>query len=174
MRFIRYNREADLSALARRAYRFDRGVAPEALRRAEAALVRANPHLSDLRTVPRGSIVVIPKVEGLRTGERTLSGGEVAEGLLRQVAQATDSLGETLDGAAMTVIGQADETARIAESEAFRKAIGSMGQDAVNLAGKSVDGAARRAEQVKAVLAQQRAVIELVQRDLAELDKRFG
>ncbi len=174
MRFIRYNREADLSALVRRAYRLERSADPDVVRRAEAALLRANPHLSDLRVLPRDSVIVVPQLQGLQTAERTLSGGEAAEALLAEVTRATESLGEALETAAGAVLAEAEATQKLAKSQEFLKAVKTTGSDALELAARTVETAAKRVEESKLRLQQQKAMMEQVRRDLAELGKRFG
>ncbi len=77
MNFAVFNREKDLSTLADRLFVIEGGPAETA--KAVAALLKANPHLSDLKKVPHGTLIVVPNspdIPPVRVSETTDAGPE--------------------------------------------------------------------------------------------------
>jgi hypothetical protein len=100
MAFVVFQGERKIADVVARAYG-DLKVADR--KRAEAALVRANPHLSELANVSKGSLIVVPPVPGLSPTDQTDLAAPAAEGVgavgdslaalqqrLRQAAKAED------------------------------------------------------------------------------------
>ena len=78
MAFVVYQGERKIADVVARAYG-DLKVADR--KRAEAALVRANPHLSELADVSKGSLIVVPPVPGLSPTDQTDLAAPAAEGV---------------------------------------------------------------------------------------------
>jgi hypothetical protein len=88
MAFVVYEGERKLADVVTRAYG-DLKAADR--RRAEAALVRANPHLAEIADVAKGSLIVVPAVPGVDApAEATVFDTPAAEA----VASAADACGE--------------------------------------------------------------------------------
>jgi hypothetical protein len=93
-----------------------------AAQQAEAALRGANPHLADLKTVPEGTVIVVPDKEGLKpTGSSEpllplIAGFEQLTGVLH-------TLGASLVAAHDKGIEQAKATVTQAKSKDFVKLI---------------------------------------------------
>jgi hypothetical protein len=85
MAFVVFQGERKIADVVARAYG-DLKVADR--KRAEAALVRANPHLSELKDVSKGSLIVVPPVPGLSPSEQT--------NLAAPAAEAVESVGDAL------------------------------------------------------------------------------
>jgi hypothetical protein len=78
MAFVVFQGERKIADVVARAYG-DLKAADR--KRAEAALVRANPHLSELADVAKGSLIVVPPVPGLSPNEQTDLAAPAAEGV---------------------------------------------------------------------------------------------
>lgn len=85
MAFVVFEGERKLADVVTRAYGGDLKVADR--KRAEAALVRANPHLSTIRDVVKGSLIVVPPVPGLGASAATQVVAPAADALTELVAE---------------------------------------------------------------------------------------
>ena len=65
MRFVRLNKDTDTAKLADALFATRRGAGSAPIERAATALVAANPHLSDVAQLPKGTIVAVPDVPGV-------------------------------------------------------------------------------------------------------------
>jgi len=80
-------------------------------KRAEAAILRANPHLENLRALPRGTVVVVPAVPGVRAAATSDSEIPTADAI-REIRGSVDvyqkKLNEALSNerAAVTALGE--------------------------------------------------------------------
>ncbi len=64
MRFVTAKTESTLADLTRRVFEIQGRNAGERTKQAQAALLRANPHLRDLKKVPAGTLVLLPDLPG--------------------------------------------------------------------------------------------------------------
>lgn len=87
MPFVVFQGERKIAELVERAYGSELTAAEKT--RAVAALERANPHLSKLKDVTPGSLVVVPRVPGLAPPAAARSADPVSEGV-REVAGALE------------------------------------------------------------------------------------
>jgi hypothetical protein len=103
MAFVVFQGERKLADVVSHAYG-DLKVADR--RRAEAALVRANPHLAELADVATGSLIVVPPVPGIEAAAQTdvatpaadavAGAGEAFDQLERRLLDAAKAEGERL------------------------------------------------------------------------------
>lgn len=119
MNFAVSNRETELPDLVRRLFNIKGPGSAKLTEQAQAALLRANPHLQDLAKVPEGTLIVVPDVAGVQP---------VAAGPMSAVsAQIAAQLGQAL-AAAKTAVEQslakeneaADTIANIVRSSDFK------------------------------------------------------
>ncbi len=99
----RLEREKSISTLAKRLYVIDGDNAAEKQKRAERALLRANPGLSNRRAFRVGRAVVVPADVGLATRDRVSKPAADLEGVLEETGMrfelAAQSLEEQFDTA---------------------------------------------------------------------------
>ena len=90
-------RERTIATLARRLYQFEGRGTNEAQRRAQAALIAANPRLSTTNGFRAGDQIVVPAVTGLkRTGNVRTSAAD-GEGLTNETSFRLQALGSQLE-----------------------------------------------------------------------------
>lgn len=141
-------------------------------RRAEAALVRANPHLLTLADVEEGALVVVPRVPGIRAPAEKRPGTPGAE--------AGDALGDALR-AHRTLLGESleaekrrqAELAKLLASRAVRAELGGISDDV----SARVQAVADALKAGRADLADREKAIERLadaETALAELAERMG
>jgi hypothetical protein len=102
-RIVRIDAETDIASLARALYRVEKGRGGENLiKRAEAALVAANPALRDEKALAPGRQIIVPQIEGLALTARVTDNGEAigdpaaeALGRLGQIAMSLELGQET-------------------------------------------------------------------------------
>ena len=106
MPFVVFQGERKIAELVERAYGSELTAAEKT--RAVAALERANPHLSKLKDVTPGSLVVVPRVPGLAPPAAARSADPVSAGV-REIADALEDYRKELTQALRP------EKARVAE-----------------------------------------------------------
>jgi len=90
-------RERTLSTLARRVYQIEGRGSAELQRRAEAALLRANPRLSSAEGFRAGDKIVVPAVPGLERSRDEISAAPVdRNGLNAETALRLEALGSRI------------------------------------------------------------------------------
>jgi hypothetical protein len=91
-------RERTVATLARRVYQIEGRGSSELQRRAEAALIAANPRLSSSDGFRSGGQVVVPAVPGLtRTEEEVSTATADSKGLTLETVQRLQALGSRID-----------------------------------------------------------------------------
>ncbi|WP_370401361.1 hypothetical protein [Sulfitobacter sp. JB4-11] len=126
-RIVRIDTETDIANLARALYRVEKGRGGENLiKRAEAALIAANPALRDEKTLVPGRRIIVPQIEGLALTTRVTDSGEAigapaaeALGRLSQIAMSLELGEETAQLRRERLLEQArsDEMKAIVESD---------------------------------------------------------
>jgi hypothetical protein len=92
--------EKDLSELAARLFDIKGRGAAERAKKAEATLLKANPHLSDLTKVPDGTLIVIPDLPDnppVRAPQTDGLGGDIDEHLKFALKELSDAIGRSAD-----------------------------------------------------------------------------
>ncbi len=119
MAFVVFQGERKIADVVARAYG-DLKAADR--KRAEAALVRANPHLSELADVVKGSLIVVPPVPGLSPNEQTDLAAPAAEGV-EAVADAFKALQQRLQESAKAESDRLTATRALITSAAVRAVV---------------------------------------------------
>src|SRR5437867_1468359 len=99
--------EGKLADLAARVYRIEAPQVRAKTKAASDALLEANPELAQLATLPPGTHVVVPEVEGLEPTEEAQAVETVATGSLGEELRAS------LSGAASALVEAVDEHERV-------------------------------------------------------------
>lgn len=95
---------------------------PKQREKAEAAILKANPRLNDLSTLPKGAVLQVPDVPELRAKARRAADDPPAQ-IASEIGEALSSYGKQL--AQRTQQGLADNKAHSAliRSDAFKRAL---------------------------------------------------
>jgi hypothetical protein len=156
MRLATYQGESDLKTLVKRLFR-SRGPEPEAFEKeAEAALLRANPQLRDLKELPKGVAIMVPEVRGIKPTAEVRMPGDWADKLLAEVRQ-EEAANQTLE------LLKSKEMKELAKSspawqERFRKI---------------ADAARARIKKAQAEKESQEKLVAQMEKDLDEVSKLF-
>jgi hypothetical protein len=166
MNFVVFKGERKLEELVERGYgelnRADR-------KRAEAVLLRVNPHLTELKDVTEGSLIVIPPVPGIEKAPRRPSEIPAADALEEVDALLDDYVGH-LNTARSSARSELDGLRELLESDAVRERL-----QRIEEARPYVDRLVAAIEVRDAELEQTRAFLEQLpaaRKELAELVKR--
>lgn len=155
-RIFRIDTETDIASLARALYRVEKGRGGENLiKRAEAALVAANPALRGEKALVPGRQIIVPQIQGLVLTARVTDNGEA---IGDPAAEALGRLGQI----AMSLeLGQ--ETAKLRRERLLEQA----SSDEMRAAVKSdLDGGSELLEKALNATARQQEVEEDQLRDL--------
>ncbi len=174
MQIVTLDKDAKMSAVVSRSYKIEGAGSVAARRRAEAALVAANPHLADLSVVPAGTVVVVPEVPGLARAAAATPADEAFSALATALRGALDDVTEE------TMVAAKRDLEAVAESQKLIKS-----RDVKALAGRQPPQVGEMLGTLEAELKQQAADGEQLLRsleqgraqlskELAELEKRRG
>jgi hypothetical protein len=148
----RISRERTLSTLVRNLFVIEGLDAADKTRRAEAALLRANPHLADRENFAAGTVVAVPSDIGLKRTERVAARTEGLGGLLSESAERLDLLlALARDRLKAETVEAKDYLARIDDTR-FRRAVASQSPDGEKLLEAARKAQGERAETVDARL----------------------
>jgi hypothetical protein len=117
MKFVVFSGERKLGELVERGYG---DLNKAARKRAEAALLRANPQLAELKDVTEGSLIVIPRVPGIEEAPRRPSEVPAADALENMSALLKD-YGGHLNTATDAVQTELDGMRQLLDSQPMRK-----------------------------------------------------
>jgi hypothetical protein len=122
MKITNYQGEKSLTELATRLYKI-RGARAEArMREAEAALLRANPHLHDLSSLPEGAVILVPELRGVKTAELGLAAANLPGEIVQTARQVLSAL-QGATGSSLTLQEtEADRTLELLKSRGLRAA----------------------------------------------------
>jgi hypothetical protein len=168
---VQINRERSLAGVAKRAYRIEGADAAEKTRRAEAALLAANPHLGKRSGFKPGAHVLVSTVPGLDKADEAISAGKQAGAIVETVGRSLAELSKSAADALAGVEQQADQTVKNLKSAKLRKSIEKSVPALVPKLPAIQDAAAKRADKAKARQAALATVLERAQGDLAKLSK---
>jgi hypothetical protein len=121
-RITSFQGEKKIGDLAARLY----GDLPAAqLKRAQQALLEANPQLKTLRDVPAGALLVVPEIPGRKPGAAAPAAAGDAPGveLLGELAQAVTAYRRRLTAAAAAESADADATTKLLASRELRSVV---------------------------------------------------
>jgi hypothetical protein len=96
MRFATFQAEQNLSELVHRLFR-TRSAGSEAwTKEVETALLRANPHLRNLKKVPAGGLLIVPTISGVEPTAEVLSVDDASGDLVDEVNRTLGSVRRAL------------------------------------------------------------------------------
>jgi len=158
--------ETNVSALTKRLYP---NLSGNALKKAEAALLKANPHLTESATLQPGATVVLPTIPGVKP-KRSAASDDPVDDILSQLRDATDDYEEVLAARLETM------TAELSGQEAILK------KKEVAAAIKASPEAAEKAKSLSASLRERKRLLaeeKKTQKELfalikEDLSKIFG
>ncbi len=97
MRFVLFKGEKSIADLVDRLFRIGGRGAPAATKQAASALLKANPQLKDISTVPAGSLIAIPETAPpLHPDEQAIAPGLANSFAAERIQNAFDSLHQRL------------------------------------------------------------------------------
>jgi hypothetical protein len=96
MRFTTFKSEQDLSELVQRLFRTKGADAATLAKEAETALLRANPHLRNLKKVPAGGLLIVPTISGVEPTAEVLSVEDASGDLVDEVNRTLGSVRRAL------------------------------------------------------------------------------
>lgn len=173
MRVTTYQGERQLSDLARRLFEIKGSKAKELTKEAEAALLRANPHLKDLKHVPDGTVLVVPDVPGTTgsgdTADPDIGTGQLAEEL-RRVREAAQ---QAMERNIADLTQQAKTTMELQKSPELKK-LGERDRTIPEQLTKVGAEAKRGLEEAKALAAAHGHTFVQLDKDLKDFLKQFG
>jgi hypothetical protein len=135
MKITTYNGERNLTELAHRLFEIKGAGAKARTQEIGAALLAANPHLSDLKQVPEGTPIVIPSLEVKAIPKESHSTAAI---LIRQIREQLDGLGKSLNDSVKQRAKDIATTKKVMKDPDFKKLI------------KSTPGTAERLKQIAA------------------------
>jgi hypothetical protein len=100
MKFAVSKGESDVADITTRLFDIKGKGAAEKAKRTQAALLAANPHLSDLTNVPAGTIIMIPDLPdnpSVRAPQTAGIGAELGDHLKVTVKESTDAIGRSTE-----------------------------------------------------------------------------
>jgi hypothetical protein len=172
MRLATYQGESDLKTLVKRLFR-SRGPEPEAFEKeAEAALLRANPQLRDLKELPKGVAIMVPEVRGIKPTAEVRMPGDWADKLLAEVRQAVAGLGPALKESAARQEEAANQTLELLKSKEMKELAKSSPAWQERFR-KIADAARARIKKAQAEKESQEKLVAQMEKDLDEVSKLF-
>lgn len=174
MQFMTLERDLKLATVAARAYDLDGADSTDARKRAEAALLQANPHVADLSVIPKGTTLVVPDVAGVG---RNREAARASAPDLPLVAELRRGLGELRDQLAMSAkqdleaIGETQKNLKARELKTLLARQAPHAQDLLTAIEAGLKEQAAASEAVLKDLDQGGARLAA---DLDELEKRLG
>ncbi len=164
----RISRERTLATLVRNLFVIDGPDAADKARRAEAALLRANPHLADRENFAAGTVVAVPSDIGLKRTERVAARTEGLAGLLSESAERLDLLlALARDRLKAEATDAKDYLARIDDTR-FRRAVTSQSPEGEKLLAQAREAQTAR---VQAVETSAKALSEAAEAAQAEIKR---
>jgi hypothetical protein len=122
MKIITYQGERNLSELAKRMFSIRGQKAGELSRKAEAAILEANPRLKDLKNVPEGTLLVVPDVPGVAAGGAD-PGFTLGKEMVAQLRHALSGARAAIERSADSEVKQAKETTALVKSREIKDSV---------------------------------------------------
>ena len=172
MRFAMLKGERNLSDLVGRLFQIKGPRAKALAREAEAALLRDNPHLRHLRTVPEGTVIVVPDVADVNPAEEARPVGDVAGEMIGKVRRALDAFRPALEASITRQTEEATKTLELLKSEEL-VALARKEPALKERLPKIAEEATARLKEAKALKTVHEQALAQIQRDLDDLIKRL-
>jgi len=174
MQIVTLDKDAKVSAVVTRSYKIEGPGSVAARKRAEAALLQANPHIAGLETVPKGTVVVVPEVPGLARAREAGPADEAAMSLVAELRRGLDDLAETAIGAAKRDLEAAAETQKHLKSRELKTLVGRQAPQASDLLGEIDAGLKDQMREGEALLKSLDQARGQLANELEELEKRLS
>jgi len=173
MRVATLRGEESVADLARRLFRISGPGAEARAREAEAALLRANPHLRELARAPEGTVIVVPEVPGTNPTEESQPVGLAGTEMMAEVRRAIGDMRRALQTSATRQADEARGTLELLESHELRTA--AERDPALTERLPAIAESARaRLEEARALQALQEQALAQLDRDLEDLRTRLA
>jgi phage tail protein X len=114
MKFVTVKTETSLADLTRDVFEI-KGAKAAASKSAQAALREANPHVAHLTKVPKGTLVMVPDVPGVKTTPAQ-SLGQVSMEMVKRLESALAAAGTVIEKSAAVQLEDADATASLVKN----------------------------------------------------------
>lgn len=173
MRFIKLDRDTKLEELAAIAYAAPGPGSGDAVKRAGAALLNANPRLAGLTVVPRGTSVVVPELAGLSVSPKAESPATVGAELLDDVRAALKPAFDHLRDAAKRDAEEAAKALKLLGSASFKKLVQEQAATAAARVAEAEKALRERQKDRERLLKTLPAVLATAGKDLDELKRRL-
>ena len=172
MQLATYRGEKDLKTLVKRLFRIEGPQAKALAQEAEAALLRANPPLRDLKKVPKGTVIMVPEIKGAKPSTEIQQAESWADKLLEDVRQAVAGLGPALEESAAREKQEANQTLELLKSSEMKRLAKSSPEWQKRFK-KIADAAKARIKKAQAGQESQAKLVAQIEKDLAEFSKLF-
>lgn len=171
MRLATYNGEKKLSELVARFYRIEGRASRAVTMDAEEALLRANPQLSDLKTLRKGAVIVVPHVP--EANDTTAAGpfeltSELIDDLRKILAQADAALADSV----RAEVEDAREGTSLLKSREF-KALADKFAPVKDRLAMAMQDVKVRLEQAETAESTRKRVVAVLEKQLAALSERL-
>lgn len=172
MPFVTIRKAATLDELAGQLFEAKKGT--PAAKQAEAALLQANPHIADLKTIPAGTVILVPEKEGLKPRARAEAPGESPLTLgdrFTQLSGVLRLMGKNLAAAHVKEADDAKATIARAKSKEFTKLVDS--EELKATVAETLKNAQARAKALDAARGTIETTVKRAAADLEALQRRF-
>lgn len=168
MKFSVYKGEKEISDLAARVFDIKGRNTAEARRKAEAALLSANPHIRNLAELREGTLIVVPELPESPPPKATQA-GSILDELGDHLTRTMKELEETLS---RSVAYEESEAAAVNEALKSRELREFMGQspETKEQLERIADAAKNRLKEAKAAAAAQEKALAELQEALRKID----
>ena len=173
MQFMTLERDLKLATVATRAYDLEGAESADARKRAEAALLQANPHVADLSVIPKGTTLVVPDLAGVARNREAARANAPDLPLVAELRRGLDELIDQLAASAkqdLEAIGETQKHLKARELKALLARQAPQAQDLLTAMEAGLKDQATASESVLKDLDQGRARLAA---DLEELQKRL-
>jgi hypothetical protein len=143
-------RERTLARLVRRLYKIEGRESAPLQRRAEAALLSANPRLARKEGFRNGATIVVPKVEGLEVSDEVSRARADSEGPIEETALRLQALASRIEDGFERESEKREKVLSRLDDREFRAAARKALPESVKVIEKTVDRLKREAETAEA------------------------
>lgn len=168
----RITRERTLSTLVRNLFVLDGPTAAEDARRAEAAILRANPHLAERDAFRAGAVVVIPSDLGLSRTDRVAVREATPGALLEETADRIEQVRVLAEERLKREAESARAFLAQLEDPRFRRAVTAQSERAEAMLDRAKDVQSRRLDDASARIQAVAAAMSAAQEELKRLMSR--
>jgi hypothetical protein len=173
MRLATYKGEKKISELVERFYRIEGRGSRAVTKEAEEALLKANPHLGDLRKLRDGAVIVVPPVAEASDTAAATPFEELTRDLADHLRQALDQVDLALADSIRAEVEDAREAASLSKSREF-KALADKFAPVKDRLASVMQAAKVRLEQAEAADAMRKRAVSRLEKQLAALANRLA